>query len=83
VHPEQQIPYWSMPKFDVQIGTTGTTVTKVHRDLRQYTEPFTDAGFTIVKIVEPEISSDIASLHNASDLDLKFPKRLNIKFTRN
>jgi trans-aconitate methyltransferase len=82
MHPEENIPYWGTPEFDVQIGTTGTTVTKIHRNLDDYTEPFIACGFRLDKIVEPQISDAIAKAHAARPIDLKFPKRLNIQFRK-
>ncbi len=82
MHPEKKIPYWGTPKFDVQIGTTGTTVTKIHRNLNDYIEPFISCGFKLEKIIEPQISDDVANTYNAREIDLKFPKRLNIRFRK-
>jgi SAM-dependent methyltransferase len=80
MHPEEEIPYWGTPRFDVQIGTTGTTVTKIHRNLGEYIDPFIQAGFRLLKIDEPRIPQDIATAHAARPIDLKFPKRLNLQF---
>jgi trans-aconitate methyltransferase len=74
MHPEDTIPYWGSPKFEVQIGTIGTTVTKIHRNLDDYTEPFLRKGFSLVKITEPQIPADIAAAHAARPIDLRFPK---------
>lgn len=82
MHPEDIIPYWGTPSFDVEIGTTGNTVRKIHRNLHDYTAPFIARGFSLAEITEPQISADIAEQHAARPIDLKFPKRLNMQFRK-
>lgn len=82
MHPEDDIPYWGLPKFEVQIGTIGTTVTKIHRNLDDYTAPFLNNGFELVKIIEPQIPDEVAKSRRVRPIDLAFPKRLNMQFRK-
>jgi SAM-dependent methyltransferase len=82
MHPDDDLPYWGTAKFDVQIGVTGTVVTKIHRNLLDYTDPFLRAGFDLTKIIEPQIPADVAQAHSARPIDLAFPKRLNMQFRK-
>jgi hypothetical protein len=82
MHPEDDIKYWGTPKFKVQIGASGTKVTKVHRNLNDYTDPFLRCGFGLVRISEPQIPAEAISLHPVRPIDLAFPKRLNIQFAK-
>jgi trans-aconitate methyltransferase len=80
-HPDDDIPYWEMRKFEVQIGTTNNSVTKIHRSLQQYVEPFLQHGFSLTKIDEPEISKLLAEKFPVRPIDFKVPKRLNLQFS--
>jgi SAM-dependent methyltransferase len=82
MHPDDDISYWGLPKFEVQIGTTGTTITKIHRNLDDYTAPFLRNGFDLVRIVEPQIPDDVAKAHPLRPIDLAVPKRLIIQFRK-
>lgn len=82
MHPEETLPYWGTTSFDVQIGTINTVVTKIHRNIGEYTAPFIKNGFEVLQIDEPEIKNDISEVYQARPIDIKFPKRLNISFRK-
>ncbi len=79
-HPDDDIPYWEMRRFEVRIGTTYSNVTKIHRNLQQYTSPFLQNGFSLTKIDEPEIPKQLAEKYPVKSIDFKVPKRLNVQF---
>jgi SAM-dependent methyltransferase len=79
-HPDEVIPYWDMKPFDVRVGSGGSTVTKIHRNLAQYLDPFLENGFSLVHVNEPEIPDNAAKAYQVDPKHFRVPKRLNVAF---
>jgi SAM-dependent methyltransferase len=84
-HPVRQMraldgEYAPRATFDAKIGGYGLVVQMIHRPIGEYVQPFLDQGFVLCGLEEPLVSEELQVKHDAPEMDLHKPKRLNLAF---
>lgn len=74
--------YWAEATYRQQIGTYGIYDTMVHRSLERYSSIFTEAGFGLSALSEPQVSADLLQQYAADKDAFILPKRLNMRLEK-
>jgi trans-aconitate methyltransferase len=74
--------YWQQVEYDEEIGKYGITAVFIHRSIQAYFQPFSNAGFVLTGLSEPNISSEQIQMHNVDTGYASIPRRLNWRFEK-
>lgn len=79
---KEDIDYHNVSKYEVMIGDSGIVTNMIHRSLKEYADIFTEAGFLISAIKEPNITSEMLRAHGKDRSYAAYPLRLNMRLIK-